>query len=218
MLHFSLDSPDRETHDAIRGVRCYDHVMRSIEIAKELGENPEILYTVTPENVAGIQQVYEEITQPNDLILLLNPVFSYNEVGEELSPEQLRQVKAFGKKSKVYLNDGFIKLREQGGNQIDDPVCKAASTSVAISPHDGIILPCYHLGKYELPIEGDLYQKWHSEEVQRWARLEGRLPECQGCTVNCYMQPSFATHLNRYFFHALPSTLKYGYYKWLQKG
>lgn len=41
MLHFSLDSSVPEQHDEMRGVPCFDHVMQSIEVAKELGERPE---------------------------------------------------------------------------------------------------------------------------------------------------------------------------------
>jgi len=80
MLHFSLDAPDAGTHDTIRGVACFDFVLRSIERAKELGERPDILFTVTPETIGGIQRVYDEITRPNDLLLILNPVFTYNGV------------------------------------------------------------------------------------------------------------------------------------------
>jgi MoaA/NifB/PqqE/SkfB family radical SAM enzyme len=218
MLHFSLDAPDRETHDAIRGVKCYDHVLRSIDLALELGERPDILYTVTPDNLAGIEQVYRQITRPKGLILILNPVFGYNEVGEELTAQQLKSLKRWGKMPGIYLNEGFVKLRENGGNKTEDPVCKAGSTTVVVSPHNGILLPCYHAGLYEVPIGASLYDTWHSEAVQRWIRLEGRLPICEGCTINCYMQPTFATHVSSYFFQALPSTLKYSFYKWTRWG
>ncbi len=45
MLHFSLDFPDAERHNASRGVDCYGHVMESIRVSAELGERPDILYT-----------------------------------------------------------------------------------------------------------------------------------------------------------------------------
>ncbi len=47
LLHFSLDSPDEEEHNKIRKVDCYKSVFKSIEIAKSLGEFPDILFTVT---------------------------------------------------------------------------------------------------------------------------------------------------------------------------
>jgi hypothetical protein len=58
-----------------------------------------------------------------------------------------------------------------------------------------------------------LYELYNSAEVKQQIALEGRLPQCEGCTINCYMQPSFAVEMNKYFWKALPSTLKYNYYK-----
>ncbi len=209
MLHFSLDSPIGTEHDESRGVKCFDAVMRSIEIAKELGERPDVLFTVFSHNTHQIEAMYEQITKPNGLVLILNPAFAYNEVGEELDEKALAALEAWGKKPGVYLNRAFIALRREGGNHADDPVCKAASTTLVISPEDKLVLPCYHLGLEELPIEGILYELYRSQKVQDQIAMEGRHSACEGCTINCYMQPSFAVNMNRYFWMALPSTLKY---------
>jgi MoaA/NifB/PqqE/SkfB family radical SAM enzyme len=215
MLHFSLDSADKEEHDTGRGVACYDFVMDSIKLAKSLGERPDILFTVFRKNLHQLEQVYEQITKPNNLVLIINPAFEYNavETGERLTPEELKYLSAFGKKSKVYLNEGFIELRKDGGNHIDKPVCKAASTTLVISPENELILPCYHLGTQKHPVNGDLEKLWRSAEVQATIAQEGRLPACEGCTINCYMQPSFAVEMNKYWWKALPSTLRYNYHK-----
>lgn len=211
MLHFSLDSPQQEVHDASRGVSCFQFVQESIEIAKSMGERPDILFTVKEDNIGEIGEVYEKFCKPNKLVLILNPIFSYNTVktGGSLSSNSLQQLRRWGKKTGIYLNDGFIGLRQDGGNQIKDPVCKAGSTTVVISPENKLVLPCYHLGLQEFAISNDLYSLYQSKEVQELIKLEGKMPACQGCEINCYMQPSFATHLNRYFWQALPSTLKY---------
>lgn len=211
MLHFSLDSADRATHDAGRGVACFDFVLESIRVAKELGEKPDILFTVFPENIHDLERVWREITQPNGLVLIVNPAFHYNEVaaGDDLSAEQLDYVSAFGRRPGVYLNEGFIALRRDGGNHVAKPVCRAASTTLVISPDDELVLPCYHLGEKKFPISGELYELYQQPEIKRLIGLEGRLPQCEGCTINCYMQPSFAVETSRYFWKALPSTLKY---------
>ncbi|MBJ6119534.1 radical SAM protein [Pontibacter sp. BT310] len=215
MLHFSLDSADKEKHDLGRGVACYDFVMESVKVAKELGERPDILFTVFKHNLHELEEVYRTITQPNKLVLILNPAFEYNgvETGERLTEEELEYLSAFGKRKGVYLNDGFIQLRRDGGNHISDPVCKAATTTIVISPENELVLPCYHLGAKTYPINGNLHQLYYSPEVEKLKQLEGRLPACEGCTINCYMQPSFAVNLNKYFWKALPSTLKYNYSK-----
>jgi MoaA/NifB/PqqE/SkfB family radical SAM enzyme len=215
MLHFSLDSPVREEHDASRGVKCFDSLMESIKIAKGLGERPDILFTVFEHNIDKIQQVYDEISQPNDLVLILNPVFEYSNVktGEKLSESSLKKLLSWARKKNVYLNEAFIELRKDGGNHIEDPVCLAASTTIVISPENKLVLPCYHLGLEEIPLNGNLYEIYKSEKIQKLIAMEGRYKECEGCTVNCYMQPSFAVEVNKYFWKALLSTLKYNYIK-----
>jgi MoaA/NifB/PqqE/SkfB family radical SAM enzyme len=211
MLHFSLDASEKEVHDRGRGVACYDFVLESIRVARELGERPDILFTVFRENLADLEAVYRDIAQPNQLVLILNPAFEYNSVatGEQLSSEELNYLSAFGRRKGVYLNEAFIQLRRDGGNHINAPVCRAASTTLVISPSNELVLPCYHLGEQKFPIEGNLLNLYHSPAVQSLAALEGRLPQCEGCTINCYMQPSFAVETSKYFWQALPSTLKY---------
>ncbi|GAB3529222.1 radical SAM protein [Pontibacter brevis] len=215
MLHFSLDSSEKEAHDKGRGVACYDFVMESIASAKQLGERPDILFTVFRSNLHQLEEVYQNIILPNKLLLIINPAFEYNAVdtGEQLTAEELSYLAAFGKRKSVYLNEGFVQLRRDGGNHIADPVCKAASTTLVISPENELVLPCYHLGSKSYPINGKLYELYRSQEVEELKRQEGRLPECEGCTINCYMQPSFAVEVNKYFWKALPSTLKYNYMK-----
>lgn len=215
MLHFSLDSPDEEEHNVSRGVKCFDKVMESIALAKTNGERPDVLFTVFEQNVDKIARVWKEITQPNGLVLILNPVFDYNSVqtGGSLSEQSLKQLQWWGKQKNVYLNEAFISLRQNGGNHVDNPVCKAASTTLVISPENKLVLPCYHLGTKDFQINNNLYDLYQSTEVQEIVALEGRLKECEGCVINCYMQPSFAVEINKYFWKALPSTLKYNYIK-----
>ncbi len=211
MLHFSLDAGEKSLHDASRGVPCFDFVMKSIEIAKQLGEKPDIIFTVTEENIDQIAAIYHNISLPNDLILILNPVFDYNSVdsGAGLSIKSLDTISSWGRKKFVFLNEAFIALRRDGGNKVLDPVCKAASSTIVISPENDLLLPCYHLGLKSIPINNNLKALYRSEEVQRLIGMEGRYAECEGCTINCYMQPSFAVEMNKYWWKSLPSTIKY---------
>ena len=216
MLHFSLDSADRETHDKLRNSACFDFVIQSLDRAAELGERPDILFTVFEHNLHEISRIYEEISRPRNLVLILNPVFDYGEKVREkpLSAKSLAFLRKFGRKAGVFLNEAFLQLRENGGNKTEDPVCRAAGSSVVISPENRLILPCYHLGINELPIENNLEDLWlNSEEAQEARRTEGRLPACEGCTINCYMQPSFSVEISRYWWAALPSALKYNWMK-----
>jgi len=211
MLHFSLDSADAQTHDTLRGVKCFDKVMESIALAKTLGERPDILFTAFEHNLDQISPILKKVCRPNNLLLILNPAFDYNAVdtGQALSAKALRTLSQWGRKPNVYLNQGFIALRQAGGNQRHKPVCKAASTTVVIGPDNRLVLPCYHLGLKTFAIENNLAQLYKSAEVQALVAMEGRHEKCQGCVINCYMQPSFAVQLNRYWLKALPSTIKY---------
>ena len=211
MLHFSLDYFDKDKHDTARGVKCYDKVMESIQIAIALGERPDILFTVFEDNLDEIGPVYRNICLPDNLMLLLNPVFDYNQVdtGGRLSEKSLLIMEEWGRKRNVYLNEAFIELRRDGGNKIENPVCKAGSSTIVISPENKLVLPCYHLGIEEIEINAPLDEIYNSTKVKELIKLEGRMPECEGCTINCYMQPSFAVEMNKYWFRALNSTLKY---------
>ena len=210
MLHFSLDSPNEEEHNESRGVKCYDKVVESIAVAKSLGERPDIIFTVHDQNIDQIKEVYEKFCKPNGTWLILNPIFSYNEVGESISKENLKELETWAKKPMVYLNNAFLELRKQGGNDINNPSCKAATSTVVISPENNLILPCYHLNKEEIPIRDNLFEiHKYDYRVEKAKEMQGKLPECEGCTINCYFQPSFAVNLNKYWLKALPSTIKY---------
>jgi len=216
MLHFSLDAADAEQHNKLRRAPCFDFVLQSIEKALALGERPDILFTVTQQNFDELEKVYHNISLPNKLVLIINPIFTYADgvgEGEQLHPKQIEELYRWGQQKLVYLNRAFLGLRKAGGNQISDPVCKAGSSTLVISPFNELVLPCYHLGQQKLPIERNLYQLWNSPEAQAVIAQEGRLPACQGCTINCYMQPSFSVNFNRYWLMALPSTLKYNLMK-----
>ena len=211
MLHFSLDSPDKEEHDTLRGVACFDFVLESIQRAKKLGERPDIIFTVFDHNIHLIKRMYEEICLPNNLILILNPSFEYNqvEIGTGLRKKELDILSYWAKQKNIYINEAFIQLRLDGGNHTENPVCKAASSTLVISPENKLVLPCYHLGTDSFEINNKLFELYHSKEVRAIIAQEGKLAACEGCTINCYMQPSFAVEINKYWFKALPSTLKY---------
>ena len=214
MLHFSLDSFDEEKHNKMRGVNCYSFVLDSIKIALELGEKPDIIFTVFNNNLDEIEKIYHNICLPNDLVLILNPAFDYSEIKNfELTKDNLKLISDWEKKKNIYLNQAFIELRKNGGNDIKNPVCNAASSTIVISPSNELVLPCYHLGIEHFPIEKNIFELYNSTKIQRLVKQEGRFEACKNCTINCYMQPSFAVNINKYWFLALPSTLKYNFKK-----
>jgi MoaA/NifB/PqqE/SkfB family radical SAM enzyme len=216
VLHFSIDSSVPEEHDASRGVACFGRLMESIEVALSLRERPDLLFTVTDQNVRRLEEVYDRIAYPNRLVLIINPLFAYHGVGGGLSEETLQYIEAFSRRPYTYLNRAFLTLRRRGGNDMNAPVCRAVSSTVVISPFNELVLPCYHLGLERIPIDGRLYDLWQSDTVADQRRLQGRHDACQGCSVNCYFEPSFATSwTNRYFWESLTPKLSYAWTKFV---
>jgi MoaA/NifB/PqqE/SkfB family radical SAM enzyme len=216
LLHFSLDSPDEEEHNKSRKVDCYKSVLKSIDIAKSLGEFPDILFTVTNETYKKLPLMHE-LASSYGLVLLVNPVFSY--FGNPgLSDEAIDYIEAHIEgKLNIYLNKGFLKLRRDGGNDIHNPKCKAVSRVVVISPYNEIILPCYHFGNERIPIDRSIKEIREMEKIKYYKSMEGRFEFCKGCTINCYFEPSFAFPTNLYAFASLSSKFKYGYQKLIKQ-
>jgi MoaA/NifB/PqqE/SkfB family radical SAM enzyme len=216
LLHFSLDSPDEEEHNRIRKVDCYKSLFKSIEIAKSLGEFPDILFTVTNETYKKLPRMHE-LASKHGIVLLVNPVFSY--FGNPgLSTEAIDFIDDYcDGKMDVYLNKGFMKLRNDGGNDIKNPSCKAVSRVIVISPDNEILLPCYHFANEKIKIDKSIEEIRKSEKIKYFTGNEGRFDFCQGCTVNCYFEPSFAFPTNLYAISSLTSKFKYSYNKLIKQ-
>ena len=212
LLHFSLDSPDEDEHNQVRKVNCYKSVFNSIKIAKSLGEFPDIIFTVTNDTYKKLPQMYE-ISSQQELVLLVNPVFSY--FGNPgLSIEAVDYIEEFiNGKQNIYMNRGFLKLRRDGGNDKNKPLCKAVSRVVVISPSNEIILPCFHFSSERIPIDKPIAEIRKSERIKYFKDNEGRFDFCQGCTVNCYFEPSFAFPTNVYSIIGMNSKFKYSFNK-----
>jgi MoaA/NifB/PqqE/SkfB family radical SAM enzyme len=212
LLHFSLDSPDEDEHNKIRKVNCYNSVLKSIDIAKSLGEFPDILFTVTNDTYMKLPQMHQ-LADKYGLMLIVNPVFSYwGNPG--LSNEAMNFIEDYVKgKFNIYMNPSFIKLRRAGGNNTAKPLCKAVSRVIVISPDNEIILPCYHFENKKIKIDMPVKEIRDSSELKYYEKMEGRFDFCSGCTVNCYFEPSFAFPTNSYAIGSIPSKIKYSFNK-----
>lgn len=212
LLHFSLDSPDEEEHNRIRKIECFKSVLKSIEIAKSVGEFPDILFTVTNDTYQKLPRMYE-LAKKHDLVLMVNPVFSY--FGNQgLSVKALDAIEEFIRgKNDIYMNKAYIHFRRDGGNKINAPYCKAVSRVIVISPYNEILLPCYHFENKAIKIDKPIAEIRNSEEINYYKSMEGRFNFCEGCTINCYFEPSFAIPINYYAWHSVSSKVKYGYQK-----
>lgn len=203
-LNFSLDGPDAETHNQSRGVQIFETLVESVKLAIALGEYPVLNHTVTAQNYDRIGEVAELGLQLGARVWL-NPAFTahsnYNSK-KNPTPDMVMAIEAAARK---YPNLGYNKAAlafiEAGGNDTQNPRCKAVDAVIAISPHDELLLPCYHFAQTGVPINGRLYELYkQSEEVESYRQSQGKLAVCEGCTVWCYLIPSFFKGLDKYWW------------------
>jgi MoaA/NifB/PqqE/SkfB family radical SAM enzyme len=203
-LNFSLDGPDAETHDQSRGVKIFDTLVESVKLALSLGEFPVLNHTVTAQNFSRIPEV-AELGKQLGVRVWLNPAFTahsnYNSK-KNPTPDMVLAIEAAARNdSNVGYNKAALEFIRDGGNDTNNPRCKAVDAVIAISPHDELLLPCYHFAQTGVPINGRLYELYkQSEVVEDYRKSQGKLSVCEGCTVWCYLIPSFFKGLDKYWF------------------
>ncbi|MDZ7263377.1 MAG: radical SAM protein [candidate division KSB1 bacterium] len=215
LLHFSLDSMDPAENDQLRGRHSFASVMLSLSIARSLGERPDLLYTVTPQNVSAIEKL-ARFAHRQRLMLIVNPVFRYHRQ-QPLSRSDIAYLDRFRDQPFVYINRALHELIRYGGNQRQFPRCRAVTATIVISPRNELLLPCYHHAQVLIPIKSHLAAILHSREYEVMKKLQGTFPFCEGCTINCYFDPSFLYKLDRFWAWSLLSKLKYGFDKFCRR-
>lgn len=175
-----------------------------MKLAKSLGEYPVLNHTVTAQNYHRIGEV-AEFAQQLGARVWLNPAFTahsnYNSK-KNPTPEIAEAIESTAKRYRnVGYNRAALAFIEAGGNDTNNPRCKAVDAVIAISPHDELLLPCYHFAQSAVPIEGRLYDMYReSEQVEAYRQSQGKLSVCEGCTVWCYLIPSFFMGVDKYWF------------------
>ncbi|HEY2515442.1 MAG TPA: radical SAM protein [Polyangiaceae bacterium] len=188
-LLFSIDSTDPAEHDRIRAMKSFHLAMEALSVARKLKQPLYISHVVTNESFDKVDEMIR-FAKEQRAILYLNPCFSF--FGNEgIAPEKAAQLTKYFGKPGVIIDRAQLRLITGGGNHVSDPVCRAVSSTVVISPENKLLLPCYHFKDKSLPIENDLYGLYtKNAEVQEAKRMEGRYSFCEGCSVYCYMRSS----------------------------
>jgi len=202
-LNFSLDGADSDTHDQSRGVKIFDTLVESVKLALDLGEYPVLNHTVTAQNYERIPEI-AQLGEDLNVRVWLNPAFTahsnYNDK-KNPTPELVQAIESSAKKYRnLGYNKAALELIKDGGNNTATPRCKAVEAVIAISPNDELLLPRYHFAQQGVPIEGRLYELYReSEVVEDFRRTQGTLSVCEGCTVWCYLIPSFFKGFDKYW-------------------
>lgn len=188
-LLFSIDSTDPDEHDRIRAMKSFHLALEALAVARRLKQPLYISHVVTNESYGKIDEMIR-FAKDQRAILYLNPCFSF--FGNEgLDPEKAKGLAEYFGKPGVILDPAQLELITSGGNDPSDPVCRAVSSTVVISPENKLLLPCYHFKNDAIPIENKLYDLYKfSPVVRQFKEMEGRYDFCKGCTVYCYMRNS----------------------------
>jgi MoaA/NifB/PqqE/SkfB family radical SAM enzyme len=187
-LLFSLDSTDPDEHDRIRAMKSFHQTVDAIRLARRMKQIPYISHVVTDEAMPHIPKM-EALAEELGAILYLNPCFSF--FGNKgISAENAEKLSAYYGKKNVIVDRAQVRHIVNGGNDINNPVCQASTSTVVISPLNELWLPCYHFKQQGIPIQNNLYDLYHSDPVREVQAMEGRYSFCEGCTVYCYMRSS----------------------------
>jgi len=213
-LHFSLDSMDEKENNRLRGKNSFVKVIESVAIAKKHSERPDLLFTATGTNFKAIDEL-SRFAHEQKLMLIVNPVFNGGSQ-KILNSEMLDYLERFKHEPYVYINSAFHQLIRDGGNSKSKPRCRAISSTIVISPENEVLLPCYHHVQLAIPIRRNLTRIQKSNMVNLMKKQQGSFPFCDGCTINCYFDPSFLYKVDRYFWFSLFSKTKYGFDKFIR--
>ncbi|MCX5749890.1 MAG: radical SAM protein [Candidatus Saganbacteria bacterium] len=195
-LYIPLDAPGEEEHNRIRGQECYAEAVAGISLAKKMGMDVKINFTVTRDSVRSLPEMVD-LAQHSGVTLRINPVHHFFgfEGFEKISVDYILR---YARRKNVEMNRAVMELLKHGGNDKNKPVCRALETTVTISPDDHLILPCINSFQARIPIDGKLEKVMNSDIIKGYKKLEGRMDACAGCADIDYMIPSFSCKINKY--------------------
>jgi MoaA/NifB/PqqE/SkfB family radical SAM enzyme len=148
-LLFSIDSTDPDEHDRIRAMTSFHLVVEALNVARKLNQQFYISHVVTNQSIDHVDEMIR-FARDQGAILYLNPCFSF--FGNEgLEADNARRLVSYFGKPGVIVDRAQLELISSGGNDPDDPVCRAVTSTVVISPENQLLLPCYHFKHEAVP-------------------------------------------------------------------
>jgi MoaA/NifB/PqqE/SkfB family radical SAM enzyme len=174
-LYITLDYPFAEGHDRSRGVECFHHAIRAIELARDLKQHPIIKFTMTRDSVLYLPEMVE-LAERRKVHLYLSPVYDFHGT-QGFEPATLRHIRYYSRRKHVLINYAALEFAKDGGNHAILPRCKAKETTITILPDGKRVDPCFFSqgGK------------------------QGKEDICSSCMRWPYMLPSFSKGFDKYF-------------------
>lgn len=206
IMNFSLVGPTADIHNPIRRDTSFDSVIRSMSIARELGEPYQLIFVLTNRNVDQLEPMIE-LARQHQAILKVQPEFDlFGNGNVDLS--HVRKAESLARQHNVYVNLAETSFFDQG-NSKEKPRCRAANAVIAISPDGYVLYPCYHQVTTKIPLDQHFVRLFES---QKWRQMQdevGRFDFCHGCRNLCYLHPSFLYRYDRLFVLSAFSDIRY---------
>lgn len=181
-VHFSIDGPDAETHDHLRGVKgCFDKtvatVKKLLEYRDSQGKNKPMLNTNTVLSIKNYKKLDKMVKLAHSLgieYMFVEPLIVYSEYGKELKlreehlkefPFHLKEAIIIAKKSRIDSNfSNFDK-------NLDEELVKKSSFMHEVVKEDA--------DKYEHPfLSVPCYDPWFHMTI----KADGRVIACDVAT------------------------------------
>ncbi|MFH1365418.1 MAG: radical SAM protein [archaeon] len=178
-----------ETHDETRGVKGnFKKLIKTIEELKKLGQNANLIFTVTKENYDQLLWAWD-FAKKHNLNILLSPEMDYgrllNEADRSLTKEQkeivLEQLKKiYTERKRPFFDDTYLLFfKKVYENKTVTDICYAGTNSIYID-FTGDIYPCENLVGKIKPI-GNI-----NEEINIPKDYIKKIKELK-CYENCYL-------------------------------
>jgi AdoMet-dependent heme synthase len=150
-LAVSMDGPDAETNDAIRGAHAFERTLKGLEsLQKHYPPGFNISVTITPKNVKLAPRMVELAHEAGAKVLLLRPAYPAGEAAKaaELMCSRDDFAKAIdlarARAKKLGVKVDAPHPHEQGVPDFDGFGCVAARVVMGIDPQ-GKVTPCLNL-------------------------------------------------------------------------
>lgn len=212
LLHFSIDADTPEMNNKIHGCDTFTSVMVSIDIALNNNLVPDLLFTYTNDNIDFFSGLIS-IAAKKRIMIILDPVFNI-EGKDMVSQKTHKKAIKLSKSAGVYMNKAHIVLRNEGGNNVHKPRCRAVSSTLVILPDNRLALPCYHHQLETLELKDSLFKAINHPDRLSAIKEQGAHFFCEGCHINCYFDPSFAYTINNLFIKSITAKISYALQKY----
>lgn len=206
IMNFSLVGPTAEIHNPIRRDTSFDDVLKSMRIARELGEPYQLIFVLTNRNIDQLDPMIE-LAREYQAILKVQPEFDLFGNGN-VDLRHVQRAQELAREPNVYVNLAETSIFDTG-NLKEKPRCRAANAVIVISPDGYVLYPCYHQVTTKIPLDDNFERLFHSRKWRQMQEEVGRFSFCDGCRNLCYLHPSFMYRFDRLFVLSVFSDIRY---------